>query len=97
MESGHSYMPCDRDFSCLELKLCGLQVYTPAHYITIMEAASNKRPFIVVPMDSTQFFYFDILGGSVSKAKQARLSFKAAKVIKTSGGTQGHCSEEGFW
>ncbi|KAK8376067.1 hypothetical protein O3P69_008648 [Scylla paramamosain] len=72
MESGHSYMPCDRDFGCLELKLCGLQVYTPAHYITIMEAASNKRPFIVVPMDSTQFFYFDILGGSVSKAKQAR-------------------------
>ncbi|KAK8372557.1 hypothetical protein O3P69_014575 [Scylla paramamosain] len=57
---------------------------TPQHYMDIMKTASEKKPFVVIPMDSNHFFDFTILGANVSKAKQAQSGFKSAKVLKVS-------------
>lgn len=79
--SGHSYLPCDRDFGFLEGKLKGLPVYTTDHYVELMRSCRDNNPFKVVEMGSTDFFNFDELQGHVTKGGFSGAGFKDSRVF----------------
>ena len=82
LESGHSYLPCDRDFGFLEKKLKGVQVYSTPHYAQIMSTCRDVTPFTVIEMNHTHFLNYDVLQKFVTKSEFAGSGFKDAKVFE---------------
>ena len=63
-ESGHSFLPNDRDFGDIEKKRKHKEaIYTPHQYAEIMEQAKNMRPLKVHHMESEDFF--DVSAGAL--------------------------------
>ncbi|KAG8321953.1 hypothetical protein J6590_035818 [Homalodisca vitripennis] len=75
--TGHSFLPCDRDFALIERckKTATLQV--PQHVWTMIENARPSKPFHVVVMEQDDFI-------DLSPAEQ-QLN-KNSKIIKVSQG-----------
>ena len=46
MEPGHSYLPCDRDFGHIELKIRGLEVYSHPHYSDLIKDTRRTMPLL---------------------------------------------------
>jgi len=66
--SGHTMMPCDRDFGSIEQQLRKRQyVYTPKDYMDIVSQARVHKPFTVVEMTSSDFVSFDALSDLLVK------------------------------
>lgn len=68
MVPGHSYLPCDRDFGVIELKLRPIPVFTTDHYINIIKKANRINPFNVVAMNRLDFKDYEALHTTVSWA-----------------------------
>uniref|UniRef100_A0A6P7F869 Uncharacterized protein LOC114325933 n=1 Tax=Diabrotica virgifera virgifera TaxID=50390 RepID=A0A6P7F869_DIAVI len=80
MIPGHSYLPCDRDFGHIELRLRNIDVYSEDHYIDLIRSSRKVRPFKVVKMTSSMFFDFTALQKLITKRKSTA-SFKDGKVF----------------
>ena len=50
MESGHSYLPYDRDFGLIEKKKGKQNIYSLDDWIKIVESANSKNPFRTAKM-----------------------------------------------
>ena len=50
MESGHSYLPNDRDFSVIEKKAKGRQIQSKEEWIELVKTSMVKQPFKVIEM-----------------------------------------------
>ena len=60
MESGHSYLPNDRDFSVIEKKAKGRIVQSKEGWIELVKNSMVKRPFVVIEMNK-KFVDIDVL------------------------------------
>lgn len=71
--SGHSYLPCDQDFSSPETSFEGKEIYTTPHYISLMKEARRTNPFIFVDLDPLQSLH--------TKTSLSRAGFKIGRVF----------------
>lgn len=53
--SGHSFLPCDRDFALVEKRKATAQVYLPFHWVEVIANARPSKPFEVVHMQQEYF------------------------------------------
>lgn len=79
LETGHSYLPCDRDFGVLEKHLRPHEVYSTEDYCSYMKTCRITDPATVIRLTADDFIDYDILQQLVSKAGQTRAGFKSAK------------------
>lgn len=84
LESGHSFLPCDRDFGVFEKHLKGKEVYTTDHYTELMRTHRRKDQVTVVRMEEQHFLDFEVLQQHVSKGGQTASGFKAARRLMVS-------------
>lgn len=90
LETGHSYLPCDRDFGVLEKHMRSKEVYTTDHYTTYMKSCRKSDPATVVRMDKDDFMNFNVLQKHINKAGQTAAHFKRARrLIVSNDFTQG--------
>lgn len=90
LETGHSYLPCDRDFGVLEKHLRSKEVFTTDHYIECMKACRKKDPATVVRMTSDDFLNFSVLQKFINKGGQTAAGFRSARrIIASNDFTQG--------
>lgn len=80
--SGHSYLPCDRDFGHIEQAVRNSNVYNPDHYIYFIQNCRKIRPFSVIKMKSEDFLNFNALQSQVTKSRILGAKFKDAKIFK---------------
>lgn len=58
--SGHSFLPCDRDFSLIEKKKNTASVYCPFDWVEVLVTARPSNPFTVIYMDQSDFKDFSV-------------------------------------
>lgn len=80
LETGHSYLPCDRDFGVLEKHMKGKEVYTTEDYVLLMKSCRTTDPATVVRMTDDDFLDFDKLQKHTTKAGQTTAGFKGLSV-----------------
>lgn len=70
MTTGHSFLPCDRDFAIIERAKRGKQVYIPHQWVEIIaNAKASPNPFTVCVMDTQDFKNTDIVLHSIETLK----------------------------
>ncbi|MPC67491.1 hypothetical protein E2C01_061668 [Portunus trituberculatus] len=79
LETGHSFLPCDRDFGVFEKHLKGKEVYSTDGYVELMKSCRTTDPATVVRMTSVDFLGFDELQKHATKAGQTQSGFKGAR------------------
>ncbi|KAK4313325.1 hypothetical protein Pmani_015313 [Petrolisthes manimaculis] len=80
--SGHSFMPCDRDFGNLEKYFYGHEIYTTPHYIEMMREARRNIPFNVIEMDSDSFVDLNPLQAMCTRTQLARARYKDGRMFQ---------------
>ncbi|KAJ8895339.1 hypothetical protein PR048_000670 [Dryococelus australis] len=66
--SGHTYMPCDRDFGLHEAEKIKRQyVYTPEDWIDVIRKSRRRNPFNVYKMNGSDFLSFECLTDKLQK------------------------------
>lgn len=70
MTTGHSFLPCDRDFAIIERAKKGKQVYVPHNWVEIIaNAKAPPNPFTVCVMGTQDFKDTDIVLRSLETSK----------------------------
>lgn len=69
MTTGHSFLPCDRDFALIERAKKGKKVYIPFHFVEIIANAKDSNQFQVNMMEGEDFKNIDIVLKSLATAK----------------------------
>lgn len=69
MTTGHSFLPCDRDFAMIEKAKKGKTVYVPFHFVEIIANAKDSNQFEVNIMDTSDFKNLDIVLNSLATTK----------------------------
>jgi hypothetical protein len=82
MVSGHSYLPCDRDFGHIEREIRLANVYTPDHYMYFLGKCRKIRPFNIIKMQQEDFLNFKMLQLNISKSCLLGAKFKDSKILK---------------
>jgi hypothetical protein len=73
MVSGHSYLPNDRDFGCIETAKRRTQhVFVPADWESLILNCRKKNPFIVRHMKQEDFFVINELTKYVVNRKNKK-------------------------
>lgn len=67
--SGHSFLPCDRDFALIERKKKTATIYHPKEWIEVIANARPSKPFNVCYMDRNDFKDLSIVESSLLKNK----------------------------
>lgn len=76
--SGHSYLPCDRDFAQIEKRKRVVKNFTTNHIANMIAEARHKKPFKVVKMQINDFKDFQNMAEvylSTTKLKISQLSW----------------------
>lgn len=81
MVSGHSYLPCDRDFGNIEQYLKKREIFTSIHYAKLIKICRKNNPFEVVIMTREEFRDVDILQSHTTKRKVKGAKFSEGKVF----------------
>lgn len=69
MTTGHSFLPCDRDFAMIEKAKKGKKVFIPHHYVEIIANAKDCNEFLVYVMNRENFKNMDIVLKSLATTK----------------------------
>jgi hypothetical protein len=72
--SGHSFLPCDREFAFIERQKKISMVYVPFDWVTVIANARPSKPFHVRYMTQKDFKNFDALEKSVGKPKDLKIT-----------------------
>ena len=81
MVSGHSYLPCDRNFGVLEKKFrVAENIHTPQHYLNVIGTAVTTNPYEVIEMKLEEFMDIKPLLGYVTK-RQPPVPFSSARQL----------------
>ena len=83
MMSGHSYMPCDRDFGFISRSIKGETIPSYRKYIQLIQDAKPGKPFRVVKMKQNMFKNFDKLQKLIVNRKPADhdINFSDGKIF----------------
>lgn len=76
LTTGHSFLPCDRDFALIERKKKTATVYVPMDWVTVIANASSDRRFEVHCMKTDDFKNINIIKNSLNKG-----SFKITEYV----------------
>ena len=72
MVSGHSFLPNDRDFGLIEMRIKKTNfLYIPEHYYNLMELCRKKNPFSVERMAREDFFSIKELENSTTRRSKS--------------------------
>ncbi|CAH1101838.1 unnamed protein product [Psylliodes chrysocephalus] len=55
LSTGHSFLPCDRDFSLIEKKKKTMKVFVPLKWMEVIANARESKPFYVLYMQREDF------------------------------------------
>ncbi|KAG8319986.1 hypothetical protein J6590_079176 [Homalodisca vitripennis] len=69
MTTGHSFLPCDRDFALIEKAKKGKHIYVPFQWVEIIAHANSNHPFTVCLMNTKDFKNTDIVLNSLATNK----------------------------
>ncbi|KAJ8913877.1 hypothetical protein NQ315_005674 [Exocentrus adspersus] len=58
LTSGHSFMPCDKDFALIEKRKRVMKSFIPDDLVNVIQSARYNPPFEVIKM--TDFGFWDI-------------------------------------
>ncbi|GBN49994.1 hypothetical protein AVEN_136312-1 [Araneus ventricosus] len=80
--SGHSFMPCDRDFGLIEKRKRNCKAMVPSDLDDVITSSRPSKPFKVVHMENEDFFDFAAIADGyisttklgISKLSQIRVS-----------------------
>ena len=79
LASGHTYLPCDRDFGLIEKKKRGVShIFVPDEWIDLVKKARVKKPFKVTKMSSDMFVSTEPL---LAKTTKRTVSTNNKKVL----------------
>jgi hypothetical protein len=83
--SGHSYMPCDRDFGVIEKRRKVCRAMVPEELMEVVRLARRKKPFQVIQMKSDDFLDLAAAAGQFLNTAKLQIS-KVACIRVSSGG-----------
>ena len=69
LTTGHSFLPCDRDFAIIEKAKKGKMVYIPKHWVEVIANSESSNPFEVCMMCTNDFKNIDIILKSLVTTK----------------------------
>lgn len=72
--SGHSFLPCDRDFSLIERKKKTAVVHCPRDWIEVLVSARPSNPFTVIYMDQADFKDFSVVEKGLKKTADLKIT-----------------------
>nr|CAI5834258.1 unnamed protein product [Callosobruchus analis] len=78
--SGHSFMPCDRDFALIEKRKRTMKAYIPEDLIDVIKSARYNPPFEVI--DMTQFCFWNIKEAADVYLNTSKLQISQAAAIR---------------
>lgn len=89
--SGHSYMPCDRDFGVIEKRRKVCRAMVPEELMEVVRLARRKKPFQVIEMKSDDFLdlaaaadqFLNTAKLQISKVSWIRVSSAGPSLIQT--------------
>lgn len=89
--SGHSFLPCDRDFAQIEKRKRVEKCEVPKDLVKLMENATPNNPFVVTTLQPEDFFDFKQAADSyinttklnISKCNWIKVEKAAPGVVKT--------------
>lgn len=68
LTTGHSFLPCDRDFAMIEKAKKGAKVYIPFHWVSVIANAKESNGFEIQVMETDDFKNSDIVLNSLATA-----------------------------
>ena len=81
--SGHSFLPCDRDFALIEKKKKVATFHIPSDVIQMIKSARTTSPFVMHPVEQKDFLDFRGLINDYIK-KDSKLKITEARWIQVS-------------
>lgn len=78
--SGHSFMPCDRDFGLIEKRKRNMKAFIPKDLIPVIESARYNPPFKV--LDMTNFGFWNIKEPANEFFNTSKLQISKAVIIR---------------
>jgi hypothetical protein len=72
--SGHSFLPCDREFALIERQKKTSMVYVPFDWVTVIANARPSKPFHVRYTTQKDYKNFDALEKCVGKPKDLKIT-----------------------
>ncbi|KAF6209332.1 hypothetical protein GE061_015079 [Apolygus lucorum] len=73
--SGHSFLPCDRDFGIIEKRK--MKSFVPEDLHEVIRSANTVNPFKVIDMDGGPFFDFGKLASNCLNTTKLKISTSA--------------------
>lgn len=74
LTSGHSFLPCDRDFALIEKKKKTARLYVPEDVCHLIESARPSNPFKVYPMLQEDFKNFNVLLENINRDTKCKIT-----------------------
>lgn len=72
--SGHSFLPCDRDFALIEKRKKCCKVFVPSELKDIVLSSTHNRKFEVLEMTKSKFFQFQSVCDTLINTKNLNIS-----------------------
>lgn len=79
LTSGHSFMPCDRDFALIEKRKRVMKSFVPDDLVNVIQSARYNPPFEVIEM--TKFGFWDIKGPADLFLNTSKLQISKAATL----------------
>lgn len=74
LTSGHSFLPCDRDFALIERQKKKNTCYIPQHLIEMIKNSNILNSFEIVEMQQSDFFDFNQVQKSINKDPKLKIT-----------------------
>ena len=72
--SGHSYLPCDRDFAQIERRKKVTKTFVPADIKKMIQGACHKHPFTAITMEAEDFKDFQKMADNILNTTKLQIS-----------------------
>ncbi|KAK5640415.1 hypothetical protein RI129_011226 [Pyrocoelia pectoralis] len=79
--SGHSYLPCDRDFAQIERRKRVTKTFVPADIKAMIVGACHKHPFTTITMETEDFKDFQRMADNVLNTSKLQISTVSSIMI----------------
>lgn len=74
LTSGHSFLPCDRDFAIIEKNKRISQLYVPKDVVNMIKTAKKENPFLTYEMQLQDFKDFSDITNQLTKTNKCKIT-----------------------
>lgn len=88
LSSGHSFLPCDRDFALIEKRKKCCKAFVPSELKDVVLSSTHNRKFEVLEMSQNKFLQFQAVADSLINTKNINVSKVCAIKYSANGNVQ---------